>query len=146
MQDKIERQIVIKATKEVVYQAIADPTKITEWFPDAIEGTLAVGEQPIFSFGEHGKTQVLVVAAEPHDYFAYRWVPGANHYLGDVRDTKTTLVEFKLAETDGVTTLTMTESGFAALPAELATASFEQNSGGWGYMLGRLEKQFNEQQ
>lgn len=145
MQDKIERQITINATKEQVYEAIADPSKITSWFPDDIEGTLDEGEQPILNFGEHGKTQILVVATKPHEYFAYRWVPGANGFIGDVRDTKTTLIEFKLAETSGVTTLTMTESGFSKLPAEMAEPSFKQNTDGWGYMLGRLEKKFSEE-
>jgi uncharacterized protein YndB with AHSA1/START domain len=145
MQDKIERQINIKAAKEQVYEAIADPTKITSWFPDAIEGTLNEGEQPILNFGEHGKTQILVVATKPHDYFAYRWVPGSNHYVGDVKKASTTLVEFKLTEADGTTTLTLTESGFSKLPVEMAEPSFKQNTGGWGYMLGRLEKKFSEE-
>jgi uncharacterized protein YndB with AHSA1/START domain len=145
MQDKIEREITIKATKEQVYEAIADPSKITSWFPDGIEGKLEEGEQPIFNFGEHGKSKVLVVATQPNDYFAYRWVPGSNHFLGDVTQVNTTLVEFKITETDGVTTLTLTESGFSKLPAEVAEASFKQNSGGWEFMLGRLEKKFSEQ-
>lgn len=142
MQDKIERQIIINATKEQVYEAIADPSKITSWFPDEIEGTLDEGEQPILNFGGHGKTQILVVATKPYDYFAYRWVPGANHFIGDVTEAKTTLVEFKLAESSGATTLTLIESGFSELPAEMAESSFQQNTGGWDYMLGRLEKQF----
>ncbi len=145
MQDTIERQINIKATKQQVYEAIADPSKITSWFPDGIEGSLDEGEQPILDFGEHGKTQILVVATKPHDYFAYRWVPGANHYIGDVEKTDTTLVEFKLAEENGATTLTVIESGFSKLPVELAEPSYKQNSGGWGYMLGRLEKEFSEE-
>ncbi|HSW85637.1 MAG TPA: SRPBCC family protein [Candidatus Saccharimonadales bacterium] len=144
MQDKIERKITINATKEQVYAAISDPTKITSWFPDSIEGKLDEGDQPILSFGEQGKTKILVVATKPHDYFAYRWVPGANHYVGDVRDTKTTLVEFKITENNGVSTLTMTESGFSKLPAEMAKTSFKQNTDGWGFMLGRLEKNFTE--
>jgi hypothetical protein len=38
----------------------------------------------------------------------------------------------------------MVESGFASLPAEVAEKSLKQNSGGWDYMLGRLEKHFTE--
>ena len=144
MQDKIERQITINASKEKVYEAVADPSKITSWFPDEIEGTLEEGGQPVFSFGEHGKNKILVVATQPHEYFAFRWVPGASNFMGDVNEATTTLVEFKLEESDGATTLTMTESGFSALPTEIAESSFEQNTGGWGYMLGRLEKNFTE--
>jgi uncharacterized protein YndB with AHSA1/START domain len=137
MQDKIEREIIIKAPKKQVYEAIADPSKIISWFPDEIEGTLNEGDQPVLNFGGHGKTEILVVSTKPNYYFAYRWVPGASHFVGNVKDAKTTLVEFKLTEANGATTLKMVESGFSELPAEVAESSFNQNSGGWSHMLGR---------
>jgi uncharacterized protein YndB with AHSA1/START domain len=145
MQDKIERKVTIKAPKERVYSAIADPKQITQWFPDQIDGELKEGEQPIFHFSGHGKNRVYVVAMRPHDYFAYRWVPGASDFVGDVLNTDTTLVEFNITETDGVSTVSMTESGFSKLPKEQAEAAIKQNSGGWEFMLGRLEKFFTEQ-
>lgn len=145
MQDKIEREISIKASKERVYAALTDPAQIVKWFSDAVEGDLTEGNQPILSFGEHGKTQIYVVATRPYEYFAFRWVPGANYFIGDVLSTDTTLVEFNITEAGGVSIVTMTESGFAKLPVELAEASFQQNTGGWSYMLLRLEKLFSEQ-
>jgi uncharacterized protein YndB with AHSA1/START domain len=141
MQDIIERKIRIKASKERVYEAIANPQKITTWFPKAIEGTFAGGEKPILDFGEH-KTQIYIVAMQPTDYFAYRWVPGGNKFEGDILDAPTTLVEFRITELDGVSTVTLTESGFAQLPPEIAEASFNNNSGGWDYGLPFLEKLF----
>jgi len=145
MQDTIQREITIKASKERVYAAIADPKQMISWFPDAIEGTLEVGERPIFDFGEYGKNQIYIEAAQPHEYFAYRWIPGANHFIGDVLTRANTLVEFRLAETGGITKVTMLESGFASLPIEVAEECLNQNTGGWEYMLGRLEKRFTEE-
>jgi uncharacterized protein YndB with AHSA1/START domain len=144
MQDTIQREITIKAPRERVYAAIADPTQIINWFPNAVEGSFDVGQRPIFDFGEHGRNQIYIEAAQPHEYFAYRWVPGSSHILGDVLTMANTLVEFRLAESDGVTKVTLLESGFASLPAELAETSLKQNSGGWEYMLGRLEGHFTE--
>jgi uncharacterized protein YndB with AHSA1/START domain len=144
MKDTITREIIIKASKERVYNAITDPEQIVLWFPNTIEGTLNVGDRPIFGFGEHGKNQIYVEATKPYDYFAYRWIPGSNHFEGDVLTKPNTLVEFRLEESNGVTKITMTESGFASLPAEVADESFKQNSGGWEYMLGRLETLFNQ--
>jgi uncharacterized protein YndB with AHSA1/START domain len=145
MQDKIERKVTINAPKERVYSAITDPKQIIQWFPDTMEGELKEGEQPIFDFGGHGKSQIYVVAMRPHDYFAYRWVPGASNFVGDVLSIDSTLVEFNITEADGVSTVSMTESGFSKLPKPQAEAAFKQNTDGWGYMLGRLEKVFPEE-
>lgn len=145
MQNVIQREISIKSSKERIYQAIASPEQVTKWFPETLEGRYKVGEQPIFGFGEHGRNQIFVVAAQPHEYFAFRWVPGANHYLGDVSAVPNTLVEFRITkQDDGTCRVTLTESGFADLPTELMEAAFKQNSGGWDFMLGRLEKYFEE--
>ncbi len=135
-------EVVINAPMEAVYAAIADADKMVEWFPDEIEGLFAVGEQPVFVFKGHGKYTVVVVDAKPYDYFAFRWVPGATGHLCDLTNVTTTLVEFRLEERDGVTTVTLTESGLASQPAETGEAAFKQNSGGWEFMLARLVKQF----
>lgn len=143
MKNTIERKITIHASQERVYDAIANPQLVTKWFPETLEGSYEVGEQPIFGFGEHGRNQIYVAAARPHEYFAYRWVPGASHYLGDVLSVPNTLVEFRIeALRDGSCEVTLTETGFADLPAELMDAAFKQNSQGWDFMLGRLGKYF----
>jgi uncharacterized protein YndB with AHSA1/START domain len=145
MQDTIQRVITINAPKERVYAAIADPKQIVAWFPEAVEGSFEVGERPIFDFGEYGKNQVYIEAAQPHEYFAYRWIPGSNHFMGDVLTVANTLVEFRIVETGGTSQVTLTESGFASLPPEVAEAKFKQNSGGWEYMMDRLEAHFNQE-
>ncbi len=141
MQDTIQREIVIEASKEAVYEAIANPEQVVLWFPNAIEGTYAAGEQPVFVFSEHdSKTKVLIVDARPYEYFSYRWIPGGSTFLGDVSKVPNTLVEFRIEEKNGACTVIVTESGFASLPEDIAEKSFKQNSGGWDYMLGRLVK------
>jgi uncharacterized protein YndB with AHSA1/START domain len=138
--DTIEREIIVKAPQERVYKAISDPKQVTQWFPDEVEGTFEPGQQPIFTFGGHGKTRVLIVDAKPFDYFAFRWVPGTSEVVEDVSCVPTTLVEFMIEGNDAETKVTMKESGFAALPAEVAEEKFKMNSGGWEFMMGRLEK------
>ena len=143
MQDTIQREIFINAVKERIYEAISNPEEVTKWFPETLEGNYKVGEQPIFGFGDHGKNQICIIAAKPYEYFAFRWVPGASHYLGDVLKVPNTLVEFQITEqADGMCKVTLTESGFASLPAERIESAFKQNSGGWDFMLGRLGKYF----
>lgn len=138
LQDTIEREITLKAPIERVYRALTDD--LTAWFPKAIEGKVAQGENCVFDFGEYGKGCVHIVATDPHTYFAYRWVPGANNFVGDVRTVPNTLVEFRLAPIDEGTRLTMIESGFASLPAEHYAKAIEDNTGGWDYELAELVK------
>jgi len=143
MQDVIKREIIIKTTKEKIYDAIANPERVVLWFPETIEGGYGIGERPIFGFGEHGKNQVYIVDAKPYGYFAYRWVPGSSHFVGDVLEVPNTLVEFFIKEEgDDSCKVTLTESGFANLPTELMETAFKQNSGGWDFMLTRLVKYF----
>ena len=146
IQDSIERQITLRAPKERVYRAITDPKQIISWFPDAIDGTLEAGATPKIHFGKDTVYQIYVVAAHPHDYFAYRWVPGnadgSDGFIGDVLAVPNTLVEFRLADDPNGTALTLTESGFSTLPRAVAEKKLEENSGGWDYMLDRLEKLF----
>lgn len=144
MQDIITKEITVKAPKERVYNAIADPEQITSWFPDAVEdGKFETGERPILRFGDF-KTRIYVEAAKPFDYFAYRWVPGGVAMLGDVLTVANTLVEFFVEESPEGTKVTLKESGFASLPAETAKTSLEMMQGGWTSMMGRLEETLNQ--
>lgn len=145
MQDVITKEIVVKANKEKVYAAIADPAQIVKWFPDTVEnGTLEVGQRPVFVFTKQDhKAQIYVEAATPHEYFAYRWVPGGTT-LGDVLALPNTLVEFFIEESENGTKVTVKESGFSSLPAKIAEKSFSENSGGWEFMTNRLQKLMNQ--
>lgn len=144
MQDSIVREITVQASQEKVYSAITDPKKITQWFPDSVEGDIKEGEQPIFIFenGTH-KAKIFIEKATPFSCFSYRWVPGGNNSnTEDVRTKANTLVEFMIEDLGEKTKVTVKESGFASLPAEVAEQSFKDNSGGWGYMMDRLQKLF----
>jgi uncharacterized protein YndB with AHSA1/START domain len=140
VRDSIEKEIVINASQKKVYEAIADPNQITSWFPNAIEGTLNIGDRPILDFGKHGKNQIYVEDAKPYEYFAYRWIPGSNHFIGDVLSEPNTLVEFTIQEVENSTKVTLRETGFGSLPAEVRNQKLTQNTGGWEFMLNRLQK------
>jgi uncharacterized protein YndB with AHSA1/START domain len=145
MQDAIIREVVINADKETVYNAIANPEMVTKWFPDAIEGKYEKGGRPLFVFDGHGKAQMYVVDAKPHEYFAYQWIPGGSDFVGDVSTVPHTLVEFSISEVgDGTSKVVLSESGFASLPTEMAEKAFGMNSGGWDYfILDSFKKYFD---
>ena len=143
MQDRIEREVTIRAAKERVFNAIADPAQIVKWFPDTLEGEWKVGGRPVMGFGEqYGKYSVHVVKVDPYDYFAYRWVQTLDPkgFIGDVLAHPNTIVEFHLWENAGATIVKVTETGFAGLSPEIAKKKFDDNSGGWDYFVDALRK------
>jgi len=141
-EDSIVREFTFRAPKERVYSALTDPAQLVCWFPKAVEGTIGAGETPILDFGEDGKVKIYVVAAEPHGYFAYRWVSGSHHsphgFQGDVLNHPNTLVEFFIEEAPEGCHLRVVESGFASLPAEIAASNLKDNQEGWEFELARL--------
>jgi len=148
-QDRIEKEIVVRATKERVYAALTTPDQLVKWFPVGAEGKFDAGERPVLDFGEYGKFKIYVVAANPYDYFAYRCVPGSVYcpqgFLGDVLEHPNTLVEFTLESVEGGTRVHLKESGIASLPAEVIEKTLEGNEAGWTFMIGRLLEYLNNE-
>lgn len=144
MQNIIQRDLIINATAERIYNAIATPELVIKWFPDTVSGDYRQGAQALFSFGSEHQCSVYIEAANPYHYFAYRWVPGGNNFTGNVLSVPHTLVEFRITElAPGQCQVSLTETGFTDLPAEIAASSLKQNSNGWDFMLGRLQQYFN---
>lgn len=143
MQNTIQRDLTINATAERIYNAIATPEQVVKWFPDTLTGEYRQGAQ---AFGKKHSSSVYIEAASPYNYFAYRWVPGGNNFIGEVLTVPHTLVEFRITELEpGRCKVSLTETGFADLPPDIATGSFTQNSNGWDVMLARLQQYFSEE-
>lgn len=145
-QDKIEREITVSAPIERVYAAITQPEQFIKWWPRAIEGKLLAGERPVLDFGEFGKCVFLIVAMQPHSYFAFRWAQGAaseKEALADPLTQPNTLVEFRLEKISSGTRVRVIESGLASLPDE----NYERAGSaaeGWRILMGLLEKYLAE--
>ena len=138
LNDIIEKEITVRGPKERVFQAITDAKQIIKWFPDAVEGEIAVGSRPVFDFGKYGKTELVVIAVDPFDYFAYRWIPDSSP--GDALTDPSTLVEFRLTEVPDGILVKVKESGFSTLHPEAAEKKYTDNNEGWVIMLECLQK------
>ena len=133
MIDTIEREILISAPIERVWEIVTTPEHMGQWFGDA--GASRSGNVITMAWEKHGEADLEVVREEPPNTFAYRW--DAN-----VKEAGRTLVEFTLtAEQDG-TRVRVVESGFASLAAtdEVRMELREGNVGGWAHELGDLER------
>ena len=136
MQDSIEKVIDLKAPVSRVWQAITDHREFGEWFRVALENPFVTGEVTrgyVTYPGHEGlKWEAIVETMEPESLFAFRWCPYENDDGFDYSKDPTTLVEFRLEAKGSGTRLTVTESGFSALPDEArAKEALRNNSGGW---------------
>lgn len=153
MTDKIEKTAILKAPLAKVWSAISDSAAFGTWFGMSIEGPFVEGRTVS---GAIAKTQVddeIAKHQEPYvgmrcdlkierivplKLLAFRWHPGADPEVGP--DAPTTLVTFELEEVAGGTRLTITETGFEALPLERRAKAFADNQGGWEAQLGLVAK------
>jgi uncharacterized protein YndB with AHSA1/START domain len=144
--DRVEREIFMRASIDRAFAALTDPSLFPTWGPERVEGSIAVGERPLFDFGFAGKVAIYIVAIEPPRYFAYRWKQGERdpaRLLGDPLEGPNTLVEFFLEEKDGGTRVRVVESGIADLPITPGvdpTVAIEHMRKGWELMISGLPR------
>jgi uncharacterized protein YndB with AHSA1/START domain len=142
--DRIEKHIELRAPRSRVWRALTDAKEFGTWFRVELEGPFAVGRtvrgritHPGY---EHVTMEVVVERIEPETLFSYRWHPYAVDPKVDYSREPSTLVEFRLADVPGGTSLTVVESGFDKLPVGRRDEAFRMNSGGWEAQLKNIEK------
>jgi len=139
--DQIERETVIDAPVERVWELITEPEHVGRWFGDAgATIDLRPGGEMVIRWAEHGTTHARVVAVEPHTRFSYRWAPFQDPGGEEPVDGNSTLVEFTLAPEGDGTRLRVVESGFASLAAsdEQRLRNVDSNTAGWRSELAEL--------
>jgi uncharacterized protein YndB with AHSA1/START domain len=143
--DRIERQVVIRAPRDRVWQALADAPTFGRWFGVELTGRqFAPGAQvegrvthPGY---DHLQWNVTIERMEPGRLLSWRWHPHAIEPGVDYEAEPTTLVVFELAEAEEGTLLTVVESGFDAIPADRREQAFRGNSEGWSAQMEAIER------
>ncbi|MEO5718161.1 MAG: SRPBCC family protein [Chthoniobacterales bacterium] len=141
--DRIEKQIELKAPLSRVWRALTDYREFSEWFGVNLEQPFAPGQtshgQLTIPGYEHLQMEVAVQKMEPEKLFSYTWHPYAVEPGVDYSKEPPTLVEFQLENAAGGTLLTVTESGFRNLPAARREEAFRMNDGGWSQQITDIQ-------
>jgi uncharacterized protein YndB with AHSA1/START domain len=141
-EDRIEKEIELRAPPARVWRALTDYREFSKWFGVNLESAFAPGERTrghiTYPGYEHLTMEVEVQKMEPETYFSYTWHPYAIDPKVDYAVETPTLVEFRLEEIDGGTRLKVTESGFSKIPAERRQEAFRKNSDGWAEQLENI--------
>jgi uncharacterized protein YndB with AHSA1/START domain len=140
--DRIERDVLIEAPIDVVWDVISRPEQIVHWFSDEAQLDLRPGGEGVLTFEMKDADQPAVhhlrfEAVEPPRRLAYRWVYPSDE---EPRPGNSMLVEFTLAEEGGKTRLTVVESGLDLMPwpDEEKQGYADSHGKGWAQHLERL--------
>lgn len=140
--DRIDKRFEVKAKRSRVWRAISDAGEFGAWFGMKLDrpfaaGTTVLGRLTIPGY-EHISLEIQVERIEPEGYFSYRWHPYPMDPKVDYSAEPATLVEFRLEEIAGGTTVMITESGFDRLPASRRAEAFRMNEAGWAGQSKKL--------
>jgi uncharacterized protein YndB with AHSA1/START domain len=142
---RIEKHIVLQASRSRVWRALTDAQEFGTWFGAKLTGTFEPGailEGSISSPGyEHLTLRVVVERVQPEELVSYRWHPYAVEADVDYSQEPMTLVEFRLKDAPGGgTALSVTESGFELIPLARRAKAFEMNDRGWAIQMENVAR------
>src|ERR1700675_1739316 len=143
-QDRIEKQIELKAPLARVWRALTDYREFSKWFQVNLEAPFVPGQtsrgQITYPGYEHLKWEAVVQKMEPERLFSFTWHPYALDPKMDYSKDAPTLGEFTLEKTTNGTLLLLTESGFDKIPTDRRAEAFRMNDGGWTEQMKNIEK------
>jgi uncharacterized protein YndB with AHSA1/START domain len=142
MTDRIEKRLELKAPVARVWRALTDHREFGAWFRVRLQAPFQVGRvaqgQITYPGYEHVKWEATIEAMEPERLFAFTWHPYAVDPTIDYSKEPTTRVEFRLEPRGDGTLLTVTESGFDAIPKERRFEAYRMNDGGWSEQMKNI--------
>ena len=153
--DRIEKKVLLRAPLERIWRALADSAEFGAWFGMRFQGPFAPGRVmrgvivPTTADPEVAKAQraydgipfeIVIERMEPNRAFSFRWHPGTVEPGIDYSAEPTTLVVFSLEQAADGVILTVTESGFDAIPLARRAKAFAENEQGWTMMVKVVQK------
>ncbi|WP_175816042.1 SRPBCC family protein [Burkholderia diffusa] len=153
--DRIEKQALLAAPLARVWEAVSNAGEFGIWFGVTFDGPF-VADRPLF--GRITPTRVdddvaraqepyagtvfeiVVDRVEPMHRFSFRWHPFAIDPNFDYASEPMTLVTLALAEANGGTLLTITETGFDQLIEARRAKAREMNDQGWAAQMTLITK------
>jgi len=143
--DRIERRVLIKATRARVWRAVADAAEFGSWFGVDFKGKTFVAGKSVqgkitYPGYEHLTMEVLIDQVVPERLLSWRWHPAAIDPAVDYSHEPMTLVVFELEEVDGGVMLSVVESGLDKIPLERRATVLRMNSSGWDAQMENVKK------
>ncbi len=146
--DRVEKQILIRASRARVWRALADSQKFGEWFGVKMNGPFVPGQRVTGKIThpgyEHLTFEITVEKMGPEKIFSWRWHPNAIDPKKDYSSEPTTLTVFELSDAGDGTLLKVVESGFDGIPLARRMEAYRGNEEGWSIQVVSIEKYVRE--
>jgi uncharacterized protein YndB with AHSA1/START domain len=147
-EDRIEKQILLRAPRARVWQALVDAKQFGEWFGVKLAGSFAPGVhlrgQVTHPGYEHVPFEITIERMEPERLLSWRGHPHPMDPQADYSAEPTTLVVFELADAPEGTLLTVVESGFDRIPLARRLEAYRGNEQGWAIQMRAIDKYVSE--
>ena len=139
-EDRIEREIMIAAPRERVWEIITQAEHVGIWFGDSAEVDLRPGGAIVLRWDKYGTMRGIVEKVDKPHTFSYRWNPGVKDEQPATETS--TLVEFTLTSQGAQTRVRVVESGFSRLQRTESDRAeqFKDNYDGWATQLADLQQ------
>jgi uncharacterized protein YndB with AHSA1/START domain len=142
MADSISKQMVLRAPRARVWQALSRTEEFNAWFGTSLVGRFEPGARLTggiqFEKLAHWTMEVQVEHVEPETRLSWFWTPYGKDPAVDYSSEKPTRVEFTLADHPEGTLLKVVESGFEGVSPGRRAQAFAMNTEGWGAQLERI--------
>ncbi len=139
-EDRIEREVVVAAPRERVWEIITQAEHVGKWFGESAEVDLRPGGTIVLRWEKYGTMYATIEKIDEPHYFSYRWMPG----ILDKKPSNenSTLVEFTLTSQGEQTRLRVVETGFSRLQMNESERAeqFKDNTEGWASELAELQQ------
>lgn len=140
--DKIVKIIELRVPIARVWKALTDHKEFGRWFRVDLDQKFEAGGKSTGRMtypGHEGAPWVVYVERmEPERLFTFRWYDSDDGSTTQNDDQPALLVEFQLDEVPNGTRLTITESGFSALPRPRRIEVMRGNEEGWNIQAENL--------
>ena len=144
MTDQITKTIELRAPVERVWRALTDSAEFGAWFRVKLDTPFVIGQPTrghvAYAGYEHIPFEVVTVAMERGRLFAFTWHPYAIDPKVDYSGEPPTRVEFRLRPAAEGTHLTITETGFDALPPHRRPDCLRVNDSGWAEQADNIRR------
>jgi uncharacterized protein YndB with AHSA1/START domain len=143
--DRIERHILLRASRSRVWKALTDAEEFGRWFGVNFDAKQFVAGGSVearvtYPGYEQVTMKLWIERIEPERHFSWQWHPAANDSSVDYSHEPKTRVVFELHEEEGGTRLSVVESGLDQIPLERRAQVFRLNTQGWDQQLVSIEK------